>query len=51
MRAHDRTMTMRMMAVVATLLSAVAAVGQEQEFVGQPGEVGSFESFNPVLVD
>jgi len=51
MRAHDRTMTMRMMAVVATRLSAVAAVGQEQEFVGQPGEVGSFESFNPVLVD
>jgi hypothetical protein len=51
MRALDGMMTMQAMAVVVTLVSSATAVGQEQEFVGQPGEVGSFESFNPVLVD
>ena len=38
-------------ALLAGAIWAVAAVGQDDGFVGQPGQVGSFESFDPVLTD
>ena len=40
-------------AAVALIGMVVAswAVAQEEEFVGRPGQVGSFESFDPVLTD
>jgi len=41
-------------AVVAAVIGMVVASGaaaQEEAFVGRPGQVGSFESFDPVLTD
>jgi hypothetical protein len=37
--------------LMASLLAAATGSAQEGGFVGQPGEAGSFESFNPVLTD
>ena len=37
--------------LVATLTLATAAVAQEEPFIGQPGDVGSFEAADPVLAD
>ena len=34
-----------------TLAAAGLALGQEQDFVGREGSVGSFERFDPVLND
>ena len=39
------------LAGMITLAAAGLALGQEQDFVGQPGSVGSFERFDPVLND
>lgn len=37
---------------LACLLAPLgSAVGQENGFVGRPGQVGAFESFDPVLTD
>ena len=38
-------------AVALALLWPLFAVGQEESFVGRPGQAGSFESFDPVLTD
>lgn len=40
-----------MVGLVAWLTGLVVAVGQDEGFVGRPGQAGSFESFDPVLVD
>ena len=38
-------------AIALGLLWPLFAVGQEESFVGRPGQAGSFESFDPVLTD
>ena len=39
------------LAVVIGMVVASGAAAQEEGFVGRPGQVGSFESFDPVLTD
>jgi hypothetical protein len=49
MRARDGT---RWAVVLAALVCGSAtATAQQEPFVGQPGSVGSFEAFDPVLAD
>jgi hypothetical protein len=52
-RKHFTTFGMAGVAglLVATLTLATAAVAQEEPFIGQPGDVGSFEAADPVLAD
>ena len=40
-----------MVAAVIGMVVASRAAAQEEAFVGRPGQVGSFESFDPVLTD
>jgi len=40
-----------MMGLAVGLLATATAVGQEDAFVGRPGQVGGFEASNPKLVD
>ncbi|MFM8892988.1 MAG: outer membrane beta-barrel protein [Planctomycetia bacterium] len=39
------------LSLVLAVTTTAAAVGQEDAFVGRPGQVGGFESRDPVLVD
>ena len=47
----QKTATRGATALAIALVSAALAVGQQQAFVGGPGQAGSFESFDPVLSD
>ncbi|MFM8708212.1 MAG: outer membrane beta-barrel protein [Planctomycetia bacterium] len=47
----SRSVWWRLFAGSLCLACCAVAAGQEQDFVGRPGSVGSFERFNPVLND